>query len=163
MKKITLTQHFTQYESIEELSDAERNLMKTAQNAVSAAYAPYSQFYVGAAVLLGNGIIVMGNNQENAAYPSGLCAERVALFYAAAQYPNEKIIAIALCARTDKVLIDKPVAPCGACRQVIAEYEFKGSHKIEILMMGEKGPIFKSESISNLLPLMFSKTDLGIL
>ncbi len=163
MKKIAITQHFQQYESIEELSDVERNLMKAAQNAVSSAYAPYSQFYVGAAVLLGNGIIVTGNNQENAAYPSGLCAERVALFYAAANYPNEKITAIALSARTDKMLIDKPITPCGACRQVIAEYELKGSQTIEILMMGEKGPIFKSESISNLLPLMFSKTDLGIL
>jgi cytidine deaminase len=159
-KQFTIINQYDVYDNVDELSESERELIIVAKQVGLNAYAPYSHFFVGAAVLLENGIIVSGNNQENAAYPSGLCAERVAIFYASSQYPNQKILALAISAHSPHRLIDKPVAPCGSCRQAIAEYEFKFKHPIEILMMGEKGQIYKSASISNLLPLLFNKTDL---
>lgn len=124
------------------------------------AYAPYSKFRVGAAILLDNGKIVLGSNQENAAYPSGLCAERVAIFHAGAIYPNVKIIKLAITAASDTNPTITPIPPCGACRQAIVEYESKQETPIEIYFMGEKGAIYKSNSISNLLPLSFDKSAL---
>jgi cytidine deaminase len=124
---------------------------------VKTAHAPYSEFHVGAAVLLENGKIVTGNNQENAAYPSGLCAERVAIFYASAQYPNSAVKAIAVTVKSKNMVVSEPLSPCGACRQVIAEYENKSEKPIRIIMSGEKGPIYIAKSIESLLPLMFSK------
>jgi cytidine deaminase len=124
---------------------------------VKTAYAPYSEFHVGAAVLLENGEIIAGNNQENAAYPSGLCAERVALFYAGSQYPTIAIKTIAISVKSKNVIISEPLSPCGGCRQVIAEYENKFKKPIRIIMSGEKGQIYIANSIESLLPLMFSK------
>ena len=124
------------------------------------AYAPYSRFRVGAAILLDNGKVVLGSNQENAAYPSGLCAERVAIFQAGAIYPDAKIVKLAITAASDINPTLSPIPPCGACRQSIAEYEFKQDTPIEIYFMGESGQVYKSNSINNLLPLSFDKTSL---
>lgn len=121
------------------------------------AYAPYSNFKVGAAILLDNGKIILGSNQENAAYPSGLCAERVAIFQAGSLYPDSKILKIAISAASDTSTTTEPIPPCGACRQSIAEFEIKQNTPIEIYFMGEEGLIYKSDSLKNLLPLLFDK------
>ncbi len=121
------------------------------------AYAPYSKFRVGAAILLDNNKIIVGSNQENAAFPSGLCAERVALFQAGSIYPEAKILKIAISAKSDERITTIPIPPCGACRQSIAEYEIKQNNPIEIYFMGETGVIYKSESLKNMLPLLFDK------
>ena len=160
MKNVEINCHLTEYESSEELSEEQRNLVQNARSSVDKAYAPYSNFNVGAAVLLENGIIVTGNNQENAAYPIGLCAERVAIFSASANYPGVAVKAIAISAKSDKMQIDKPVPPCGACRQGIAEYEHRYKKSIQIIMSGETGKIIISESIENLLPYQFNSDDL---
>jgi cytidine deaminase len=155
--KLTIVAELEVYNSIKDLSKKEAELLLAAQKMVKTAYAPYSEFHVGAAVLLENGKIVTGNNQENAAYPSGLCAERVAIFYAGAQYPNLAIKAVAVAVKSKNVLVSEPLSPCGGCRQVIAEYENKFEKPIRIIMSGEKGQIYIAQSIESLLPLMFSK------
>jgi cytidine deaminase len=127
--------------------------IKTRKNA----YAPYSNFRVGTALLLDNDRIVLGSNQENAAYPSGLCAERVAIFQSGAIYPEAKILKMAISAASDTNETKSPIPPCGACRQSISEYEFKQCIPIEIYFMGESGEVYKSDSIKNLLPLSFDK------
>ena len=134
-----------------------RSLMIQAIEIRKKAYAPYSKFRVGAAILLDNGKIVLGSNQENAAYPSGLCAERVAIFQAGAIYPDAKIVKMAITAASDTNPTIAPIPPCGACRQSIAEYEFKQETPIEIYFMGEIGEVYKSDSMKNLLPFMFDK------
>jgi cytidine deaminase len=134
--------------------------MELAIKATDFAYAPYSTFRVGAAVLLKNGKIFTGNNQENMAYPSGLCAERVALFYAASQYPDVAVKAIAVTAHASDFEIDHPVAPCGACRQVMAETENRSQEKMRLIMMGEKGKVQIIEGVDNILPLMFHEENL---
>lgn len=159
-KEISFTHSFTVYNSEDELNPVDKNLLKAAKEALKNAYAPYSQFYVGAAVLLENGIIVTGNNQENAAYPSGLCAERVAIFHASSQYPDKKILAIAVSAKTSGRVLNKPISPCGSCRQSISEYEVKFDSEIKMIMGGEKGEVYVSHSAANLLPLSFSKKSL---
>ena len=121
------------------------------------AYAPYSKFKVGAALLLDNGKVILGSNQENAAYPSGLCAERTAIFYAGSTYPEAKILKMAITAASDTNQTAAPIPPCGSCRQSIAEYEIKQDTPIEIYFMGEIGEVYKSSSLKNLLPLMFDK------
>ena len=123
MEKREITTAYVVYESVNELTDVEKKLLNDAKAVARNAYAPYSEFQVGAAVLLENGKVVTGTNQENAAYPSGLCAERVAIFSAASQNPGVKIKALALSALSAKAVVDSPITPCGACRQVIAEYE----------------------------------------
>lgn len=142
------------------MSSEIQTLMNQAIETRKNAYAPYSKFRVGAAILLDNGKIVLGSNQENAAYPSGLCAERVAIFQAGAIYPNAKIVKLAITAASDTNPTLSPIPPCGACRQSIAEYEFKQDTPIEIYFMGESGEVYKSNSINNLLPLSFDKTSL---
>ena len=122
------------------------------------AYAPYSNFLVGAAVLLQNGKIIIGNNQENACYPSGLCAERVAIFHAGAKYPNIKIKAIAITATSKNYVASIPAAPCGNCRQSISEYEVKQETPIRLLLMGEVGEVFMCDSIADILPLGFDSS-----
>ena len=155
MKEITITSKINVFESIQELPIMEQNLMQKAIEVRKNAYAPYSKFRVGAAVLLDNGEIVVGSNQENAAYPSGLCAERVAIFHAGAIYPEASISKIVITATSDINTTTTPVPPCGACRQSIAEYETRQKNSIEIYYMGESGEIHRSESIKNLLPFMF--------
>lgn len=149
------------YESLEDLEMEDQMLMTQAVRARNNAYSPYSKFNVGAAILLDNDEIVTGNNQENASYPSGLCAERVAIFYASANYPGIGIKAIAISATSKNFVVDKPTAPCGNCRQAISEYEIKQLRPISILMYGETGEIFKCNAVSDILPLAFSSAVLG--
>jgi cytidine deaminase len=157
MNKVTITTDFDVFETIQELPTDIQNLMHEAVAIRKTAYAPYSHFKVGAAILLDNGEIILGSNQENAAYPSGLCAERVAVFYAGAKYPEAKILKMAISAASDNTTTSAPIPPCGACRQSIAEYEIKQNTPIEIYFMGEIGSIYKSDSLKNLLPLLFDK------
>lgn len=157
MKNITITSTFLVYDSTEELVPEVKDLMTQAIEIRKKAYAPYSKFRVGAAILLDNGKIVLGSNQENAAYPSGLCAERVAIFQAGAIYPDAKIVKIAISATADDKEMTEPIPPCGACRQSIAEYEFRQDLPIEIYFMAAVGKVYKSDSLKNLLPLMFDK------
>ena len=157
MKQININATFTVYQTAEELPQDIQLLLQQAIEIRKKAYAPYSRFRVGCALLLDNGKIVLGSNQENAAYPSGLCAERVAIFQAGAIYPDAKIITMAISAASDTNQTTTPIPPCGACRQSISEYEFKQDTPIEIYFMGERGEVYKSDSIKNLLPLTFDK------
>ncbi|HBS52404.1 MAG TPA: cytidine deaminase [Flavobacterium sp.] len=157
MNKVTITTNFDVFETIQELPTDIQNLMHEAVAIRKTAYAPYSHFKVGTAILLDNGEIILGSNQENAAYPSGLCAERVAVFYAGAKYPEAKILKMAISAASDNTTTRAPIPPCGACRQSLAEYEIKQNTPIEIYFMGEIGSIYKSDSLKNLLPLLFDK------
>lgn len=153
IRKITL--HIEEYASHALLPPPDRELLDAAVTASRSSYSPYSSFEVGAAVRLTDGKIITGNNQENAAYPSGLCAERVALFYAQSQYPGTAVDAIAIFASSREFLLKKPVTPCGACRQVIAEYENRHQHKIRVIMANGEGLVQVVESAESLLPLMF--------
>jgi cytidine deaminase len=158
MKKVELITQITVFNSIEELPNAINLLMNKAIEIKQTAYAPYSNFKVGAALLLENGEIITGNNQENAAYPSGICAERVAVWKAASQFPNQKIKALAISASSLKQITSEPVSPCGACRQTLLEYEVKQEGKIEVYFMGETGNVMKTESVLDLLPVAFNKS-----
>lgn len=160
MKEIQVATKLSVYDSIDELSMIEKEYMLQAVEIRKNAYAPYSKFQVGAAVVLDNGVVLQGSNQENAAYPSGLCAERVVIFYAGANYPNNKIEKLFISATPSDRESDTPIPPCGACRQSIAEYEIKQDLSIEIYFMGAKGQIYKSDSLKNLLPFMFDKASL---
>ncbi len=157
MKEINITTSFTIYDNLSELSTEIQDLMNQAIEIRKKAYAPYSKFRVGAALLLDNGKVILGSNQENAAYPSGLCAERTAIFYAGSAYPEAKILKMAITAASDNNQTTAPIPPCGSCRQSIAEYEIKQDTPIEIYFMGEIGEVYKSSSLKNLLPLMFDK------
>ena len=141
----------------DELTAEEQHLVHLAIEATDRSYAPYSHFSVGAAVRLDNGVELSGSNQENAAYPSGLCAERTTLFYAGAQYPDEPVRMLAIAARgTDGELTYEPTGPCGACRQVIVESETRAGRPIRILLYGRKCT-YVIEGIRALLPLCFSE------
>ena len=138
----------------EELDDKERKLIDAAKETTARSYAPYSKFAVGAAALLANGVIVTGSNQENAAYPSGTCAERTALFYAGSQYPDQPVCMLAIAARNGEEFTPTPVSPCGACRQVLLETEQRFKHPVRILLYGEK-EILLVDGVRDLLPLSF--------
>ncbi len=155
MKQINLTTKITVY-SYDECTEVEKNLIDAAKEATSNAYAPYSNFHVGAALLLENGKIVTGNNQENAAYPSGLCAERTAVFYANAQYPDQKIEAIAVAAYYNGQFTDDLISPCGSCRQVLLEVESRYNSPVKILLY-KNGEVYMADSMSSLMPLSFTK------
>ena len=146
------------YDSMEELAPEDKLLMLEAIAARKNAYAPYSNFRVGAAVKMENGETVIGSNQENASYPSGLCAERVAIFHAGAKFPGVAVKTIAITATSDTYQVSVPAAPCGNCRQAIFEYEFKQKQPIRILLMGEKGNVIVCRAIEDLLPLGFNST-----
>lgn len=158
MKEIKIESLLNVYDTLDELPEDVIALMKQASEARDKSYSPYSNFSVGAALLLENNEVITGSNQENASYPSGLCAERTAIFYAGAQYPDVKIIRMAIIAGSRQKLTDQPIPPCGACRQSIAEYEIKQNSPIEIFFMGETGKVARSHSLANLLPLVFDKT-----
>jgi len=149
---------FTIYEDINSLPLNYIELVQAAQNIADHAYSPYSKFKVGAAVLTGENQIITGSNQENAAYPSGLCAERVALFYTSANHHNKHIRAIAVVAKKDNKW--KAAMPCGACRQVIREYESKQDKPVKIIMAYKDAQYIIAEGAKDLLPLSFTKTDL---
>lgn len=158
MKEVKIETTLDIYEDFNELPKAIQSLMNSAIAARDNAYAPYSKFNVGAAILLDNNEIVIGSNQENACFPSGLCAERTAIFYAGAKYPKAKMLKMAITASSQSQITDQPIPPCGACRQSIAEYEIKQDSAIEIYFMGVKGKVIKSESLANLLPLLFESS-----
>jgi cytidine deaminase len=158
MKPLTITSRLEVYDSIEEVSQDIQDLMEKAIEVRDAAYAPYSNFKVGAAIYLENGEVVVGSNQENASYPSGLCAERTAVYYAGAKYPDVKILKIAITAKSLRHKVVSPVPPCGACRQALVEYEVKQEEPIELFFMGETGKVVKADSVKDLLPLVFDST-----
>ncbi|MCB7481271.1 cytidine deaminase [Christiangramia sediminis] len=158
MKPLTITSRLEVYESIDEIPKDVQDLMQEATEVRENAYAPYSSFKVGAAILLENGEIVVGSNQENASYPSGLCAERTAVYSAGAKYPNSRILKIAITAKSLRHKVISPVPPCGACRQALVEYEVKQEEPIELYFMGETGKVVKAESIKDLLPLVFDNS-----
>ena len=160
MKKQKLEIEYSVFKSRDELSDEDKMLVIKAKEVSEKAYCPYSKFRVGAAVLLDNGEIFTANNQENASYPEGLCAERIALFYAMAQYPNQKIKSIAVCGNPQKFEMTHFIAPCGGCRQVMLECEHRGKEKIRILLSGTSGEVLLIEGVENLLPFQFSGKDL---
>ncbi|MBA3971528.1 MAG: cytidine deaminase [Bacteroidetes bacterium] len=155
MNKKELKISYTECESEFELSSDEQKLLQMAREASDLAYAPYSNFYVGAALMLENGLIVTGNNQENVAYPSGLCAERVAIYAAGAQYPDVAIKTIAITCKSKQFEVNEPLSPCGACRQAMSEYEMRHNKHIRIILAGETGKIRILDSIADLLPFMF--------
>ncbi len=150
------------YQSLrfDELSNEDKDLIKVSEEIRDKAYAVYSDFYVGAALLLNNGNIVLGNNQENIAFPSSLCAERVAIFYCKANYPESKIRKIAITAKSIKEAYKEVVTPCGSCRQVISEYERNQKSPIQIILKGEN-EVLIFDSINDLLPMSFETIVLG--
>lgn len=158
MKEFKKQTTFTIYESQSDLPTADSALLQEAKKVVDKAYAPYSHFQVGAAILLENGEVVTGNNQENAAYPSGMCAERVAIWSAASKYPEIAVKKVAIAVKSGNKKIDKPVAPCGACRQSLLEYEIKQKAPIEVFFMGEIGNVIKANSLQDLLPFSFDQS-----
>ncbi|CAL67844.1 cytidine deaminase [Christiangramia forsetii] len=158
MKPLTITSRLEVYESIEEIPEDVQDLMQEAIEVRDNAYAPYSNFKVGAAILLENEEVVVGSNQENASYPSGLCAERTAVYAAGAKYPNTRILKIAVTAKSLRHKVISPVPPCGACRQALIEYEVKQEEAIELYFMGETGKVVKAESIKDILPLVFDNS-----
>lgn len=163
MNTIQLNISLTNYASEDELPEVEQHLMQTARDATRKSYAPYSNFHVGAAVLLEDGTIFSAGNQENAAFPSGSCAEQSVIYWVGANYPDEQIKSIAVVARPgggNEPEIFKPVSPCGACRQSLLEYEHRQNLPIRLLMMQPNGGVIVSESISNLLPVKFGADDL---
>ena len=143
-----------EYYGLDELDVQDRELAQAAIDATALSYAPYSGFNVGAAVLFEDGEIVKGANQENAAYPSGLCAERTALFYASASRPDKAMIAIAIAAGQKGKICDMPATPCGACRQVMAQYQTKSGRPMKVILVGEK-LIWSFDKVDDLLPLIF--------
>lgn len=156
MKKLDITVPVT-VAIYDELSPEDRHLVDLAREATYRSYAPYSKFCVGAAILLSNGEIVTGSNQENAAFPSGTCAERTACYYAHSRYPEAKFETIAIAARgTDGLEIANPVAPCGACRQALLEYETLAGKNVKVILIG-RDEIYILPSVSSTLPLAFSE------
>lgn len=145
---------FIEYRSIDEMGPDDRELAAEAIAAMSGAYAPYSHFHVGAAVRMSNGQIVRGANQENAAFPSGLCAERTAMFSASAKFPDKDMRGIALAGGVYGRLTEQPATPCGACRQVMAQYQTKAGKPMSVIMIG-KSRIWKFEKVDDILPLIF--------
>jgi cytidine deaminase len=159
MKEIQLEFKVRTYQSIEELPEISRELLLQAREASGRAYAPYSGYHVGASVLLENNEIITGNNQENAAYPSGLCAERTALFYASSRYPGVHVRSIAISTLSNGQEAGDFAKPCGGCRQVIAEYEDLSGKPIKVILDGSSD-IMVIDGIDALLPFRFKKEDL---
>lgn len=145
---------FREYSSIEELGAGDRELATAAVEMMKNAYAPYSKFHVGAAVRMSGGAIVRGSNQENAAYPSGLCAERTAMFAANATYPDQDMLGIAIAGGMEGELTEEPASPCGSCRQVMAQYQTKSGKDLSVIMVGA-GKILKFSKVDDLLPMIF--------
>jgi cytidine deaminase len=149
---------YFEYKSLEELTDTDKTLVEKAMEACKNAYAPYSGFSVGAALALSNNVIIEGSNQENAAYPSGLCAERVALFAAGSSYPDIPVASLAIAAFSNGSFTNTPVKPCGSCLQVLAETEQRYNTEVKVILYGRQN-IFVLEGVKNLLPMAFIKTE----
>ncbi|MBQ1700213.1 MAG: cytidine deaminase [Bacteroidales bacterium] len=154
MKTVNLSFNYREYSSIEEMEPRDRELVEAAIDAQKGSYAPYSKFNVGAAVRLDDGTIVKGANQENSAYPSGLCAERTAMFAANAQNPGKAMTALAIVGGFDHTVSDTPCTPCGACRQVMAEYQNLGGRPLEVIMFGA-AQTWKFDRVDDILPFIF--------
>ncbi len=152
-KRIDIT--YTEFHSVDEMIPEDRELVAEAIEAMSGAYAPYSHFHVGAAVRLSNGQIVRGANQENAAFPSGLCAERTAMFAASSRYPDKDMLSIAIAGGVLGKLGKAPATPCGACRQVMAQYQAKSGKPMSVIMVAD-GLIWKFDRVDDILPLIFN-------
>lgn len=146
---------FEECASLEELNPTDLNLCLEAVKALAHSHSPYSKFKVGAALQLKSGRVIHGSNQENAAYPSGLCAERVALFHWGANHPDDSIEAIAITAHTNDFLLTQPITPCGSCLQVLAEYEKKQKTQIRILLYCQDGPVWITRGVESFLPFLF--------
>ncbi len=159
MKKLELKTIIYKFNNIEELAADEQTLIQKAREITVNSYSPYSNFKVGVALLLDDGTIVTGTNQENAAYPSGLCAERTAIFYANSQYPNHAIVKMVITARKNNELVSNPITPCGACRQVMLESETRFQQEIKIILDG-KDSILMVKDAKTLIPLTFTDKDL---
>jgi len=155
MKNLTLKSEVLVYEDRNELPEDVAQLLAKAEDAATRAYAQYSHFQVGAAILLNNGKVVTGNNQENAVYPCGLCAERTAAFAASAQFPEVPFHTIAITAINPASPLEQPVSPCGSCRQVLLEYEHKFQQPIKVILSGQTGPVYCFSCIADLLPYNF--------
>ena len=145
---------YQEFASIDELNAEDRELAHAAIEGMQGSYAPYSHFNVGAAVRMTNGQIVRGANQENAAFPSGLCAERTAMFAASAKYPDKEMCSLALVGGIYGRITDEPATPCGACRQVMAQYQTRAGKPMSVIMVGAKR-IWKFEKVDDILPLIF--------
>lgn len=161
MNKQKFTIDYSHYDNINELEEADRILCRKAEEALLTSYSPYSRFRVGTAIVLDNGEIIMGSNQENVAYPSGLCAERVALYAIGASKPGAVIKTMAITAQTDAFVIDKPVTSCGGCLQVMAEFEQRQNSQIEVLFYCLNGEILKVKGVQSLLPFAFVENRLS--
>ena len=158
MQNKKLEINYLEYSGLDELEPKDRELCEAAEKALKGSYAPYSKFNVGAAVRLADGSIVTGANQENAAYPSGLCAERTAMFSAHANHPDTPMTAIAITAAQNGNLNEDITAPCGACRQVMAEYQKISGRKWTILLYGKK-KIIKLSQVGDIMPFIFTNLD----
>ena len=152
-KHIDIT--YSEFRSADEMTPEDRELVGVAIEAMSGAYAPYSHFHVGAAVRLSNGQIVKGANQENAAFPSGLCAERTAMFAASSRYPDKDMLSVAIAGGVLGKLGTSPATPCGACRQVMAQYQAKSGKPMSVIMVAD-GLIWKFDRVDDILPLIFN-------
>jgi cytidine deaminase len=160
MQVLKFTSLVEEYNHYLELNLEEQKLIESAMGAAKNAYAPYSRFSVGSALLLNDGTIVTGSNQENVAYPSGLCAERTAMFWAGANHPDKHIITLAIFAESEDFLVEKPVYPCGSCRQVMSEYERIGKRPMRILMSSATGKVHAVNGLINILPVAFDADNL---
>lgn len=160
MRKIEKTISYSLHGSQDSLSKNQQELLETAKNGLSGSYSPYSKFKVSATLLLSNGKTITGTNQENNAYPSGMCAERVAIYSAMSQNPGQEITKIAITAQSENYTVDHPITPCGACRQAMLEYRLNQDKPIEIIMQGETGDIVIIDDLIDLMPLHFCETKL---
>lgn len=161
MTEHQITIGFKEYNSLTELDEQQNSLCKEAVKAMANSHSPYSKFRVGAALLLQSGKIIHGSNQENVAYPSGLCAERVALFYWGANYPDDPIEAMAITAATADFALQQPITSCGSCLQVLAEYEKIQNKPVEIILFCSNGPIWIMNGVKSFLPFLFFENRLN--
>ena len=155
MEQIRRESVLTKYNNISELSDDDRVLLEEAKRSVSTSYAPYSKFHVGCALRLNNGVVIKGSNQENIAYPSGLCAERVAIFSAGATYPDQPVQSIAITVKAEGFEVNEPIMSCGACLQSMSEFELKFRQPMRVILQGETGDIYVAEGLKTFMPFMF--------
>jgi len=160
MQHIRIVAEVEEYQHFNELALDEKQLVHAAQKVAVAAYAPYSGFFVGAAILLNDGTVVSGSNQENVAFPSGICAERTAMFWAGANYPGKAIVKMAIYAQSEDFIVETPVYPCGSCRQVMSEYERIGGQAIRIIMVAATGKTHAVNGLINILPVAFDADNL---
>lgn len=160
MNKTTFTLEYEVYDSIENLEASDRHLLESAQKSTELAYAPYSKFLVGATAKLMNGQLVHGSNQENASYPVGICAERVLLSASSTLYPNIPLHSMAIAYRNLQGESDRPISPCGLCRQTMVEFENRTGQPFRVILSGMEGPVYIIQKASGLLPLSFTKSDL---